>query len=150
MSSAPSLAKAVEGAHTVFLVTNFWEAPPSAEREIKQGKAVADACKTAGVKHLIFSSLIDTSKASQGRLSNISHFDGKASIETYIRDIGVPGTFVMPGMFMSGYEGMIRKNDQGGYTLAMPVDQDMAQVPMFDQAADTGKLQKQARKLKVS
>src|SRR6478735_8795352 len=79
MSTPEAAAPAVDGAHTVFVVTNFWESM-SAATEIAQGKAVTDAAKAAGVQHLIFSSLINTSKASQGRLSHISHFDGKAEI----------------------------------------------------------------------
>ncbi|KAL7939283.1 hypothetical protein V8C35DRAFT_286224 [Trichoderma chlorosporum] len=148
MSSASSVAPAVEGAHTVFLVTNFWESM-SADTEVSQGRAVVDASKTAGVQHIIFSSLIDATKASSGRLPNISHFDGKARIEEYIRSSGVPGTYVLPGMFMSGFETMIRQNppsEPAGYTLALPVDPSKAKAPLFDAAADTGKFVKAAIK----
>ena len=110
----------------------------SAETEIAQGKAVADACKTAGVQHLIFSSLLNTTRASNGRLSHISHFDGKAKIEEYIRQLGIPATFVLPGMFMSGYFNMIRKNEDGSYVLAMPVSEEGAKAPLFDPANDMG------------
>lgn len=140
MSSPESVAPAVRGAHTVFLVTNYWESK-SAKVEVNQGKAVTDASKAAGVKHIIFSSLIHASKASKGRLSHIQHFDSKADIETYIRDSGVPGTFVLPGFFMSNFLGMIRKNEDGkGYTLAMPVDGDKGKAPAYDSSKDTGKL----------
>ncbi|RFU74814.1 hypothetical protein TARUN_7438 [Trichoderma arundinaceum] len=148
MSSAQSVAPAVQGAHTVFLVTNFWESM-SADVEISQGKAVVDASKAAGVKHIIFSSLINATKASNGRLPNISHFDGKAKIEEYIRSSGVPGTFVLPGMFMSGFETMIQKNppsEPAGYTLALPVDPHKAVSPLFAAAEDTGKFVKAAIK----
>jgi uncharacterized protein YbjT (DUF2867 family) len=141
MSSAQSVAPAVQGAHTVFLVTNFWESM-SSEVEINQGKAVVDASKAAGVQHIIFSSLINVTKASSGRLPNVSHFDGKAAIEEYIRHSGLAGTFVLPGMFMSGFETMIQKNPESepaGYTLALPVDPHKAITPLFDAAADTGK-----------
>lgn len=141
MSSSSSVAPAVQNAHTVFLVTNFWESM-SSDTEISQGKAVVDASKAAGVQHIIFSSLINASEASNGRLPNISHFDGKARIEEYIRSSGVPGTFVLPGMFMSGFETMIRKNppnEPAGYTLALPVEPSKAKAPLFDAAEDTGK-----------
>lgn len=141
MSSAHSVAPAVQGAHTVFLVTNFWESM-SADVEISQGKAVVDASKAAGVQHIIFSSLINVTKASSGRLPNILHFDGKAVIEEYIRHSGLAGTYVLPGMFMSGFETMIQKNPESepaGYTLALPVDPHKAITPLFDAAADTGK-----------
>ena len=137
MSSPEAAAPAVNGAHTVFLVTNFWETM-SAETEISQGKAVTDASKAAGVQHLIFSSLINTNEASKGRLPNISHFDGKANIEQYIRKSGVPATFVLPGLFMSGLLSAIRKGEDGSYTYALPVSGETAQVPLFDAAADMG------------
>ncbi|PNY22480.1 NmrA-like family domain-containing protein 1 [Tolypocladium capitatum] len=147
MSSVQAAALAVEGAHTVFLVTNFWESM-SADTEIAQGKAVTDASKESGVKHLIFSSLINTTEASKGRLPNISHFDGKASIEAYIRGSGVPGTFVLPGMFMTGFVDTIRKQDDGSYSLNIPegVSIDNARTPLFDVSADTGKFVKAAIK----
>lgn len=141
MSSAEAAAPAVKGAHTVFLMTNFWETM-SAETEIAQGKAVADACKAAGVQHLIFSSLINTTEASKGKLPNIAHFDGKAKIEAYIRETGVPSTFVLPGMFMSAFFQSIRKGEDGTFMLALPVSEDKAQLPIFDPASDTGALSK--------
>lgn len=51
----------MEGAYGVFAVTNFWESK-SAAIEIQQGKNVADACKKAGVQHLIWSSLLNVTK----------------------------------------------------------------------------------------
>ena len=137
MSDPKSIADAIESSHSVFLMTNFWESM-SADTEVAQGKAVADACKAAGVQHLIFSSLINTTEASKGRLPNISHFDGKAKIEEYIRSIEVPATFVMPGMFMSGYFDVIRKGEDGNFALALPVSEDKAQIPLFDTVSDTG------------
>ncbi|PTB65854.1 NmrA-domain-containing protein [Trichoderma citrinoviride] len=148
MSSSSSVAPAVKDAHTVFLVTNFWESM-SADVEIAQGKAVVDASKAAGVEHIVFSSLIDVTKASNGRLPNISHFDGKARIEEYIRASGVAGTYVLPGMFMSGFTTMIRPNppsEPAGYTLALPVDPNKAKAPLFAAAEDMGKFVKAAIK----
>ncbi|KAM5341361.1 hypothetical protein ACJ41O_014392 [Fusarium nematophilum] len=145
MNSAEQAAPAVKDAHTVFLVTNYWDAA-TGKSELAQGKAVADACKAAGVKHLIFSSLLDTSEISGGRLTHIKHFEGKAHIEQYIRDSGIPATFVLPGFFMSNLLTMIRKNEEGGFTWALPVDGDKAQVPLFDAGDDNGKFVKAAIK----
>ncbi|PYH94371.1 NmrA-domain-containing protein [Aspergillus ellipticus CBS 707.79] len=137
LSSVDGVLAAVTGADTVFLVTNFWESM-NRDVEVAQGKAVTDACKTANVKHLIFSSLLDVTEISGGQLPNVSHFDGKAEIERYIRDSGVPASFVLAGLFMSNFFQMLNK--QGDvYTLAWPVDVDKAQVPMFDVVEDTGK-----------
>ncbi|OAA36836.1 NmrA family transcriptional regulator [Metarhizium rileyi] len=139
MSSSEAAAPAVQGAHSVFLVTNFWETM-SDKIEIAQGKAVTDASKAAGVKHLIFSSLINVTDATSGRLSHVTHFDGKAKIEQYIRNSGIRCTFVQPGLFMSGFFGFIRKQDDGSLAWPMPegVQADEAKIPLFDAAADTG------------
>ncbi|GAO19938.1 hypothetical protein UVI_02043640 [Ustilaginoidea virens] len=139
MSSAEAAAPAVQGAHTVFLVTNFWETM-SAEVEMAQGKAVADAARAAGVKHLIFSSLMDVSRATGGRLRHVTHFDGKARVEEYIRGSGVPCTFVQPGLFMSGFFSFLRRQDDGSFRWAAPqgVRAHEAQLPLFDAASDTG------------
>ncbi|RFU35530.1 hypothetical protein B7463_g804, partial [Scytalidium lignicola] len=145
MSSVESVTTAVKGAHTVFLMTNFWESM-SKDKEVSQGKNVTDASKAVGVEHLIFSSLLNTTEASQGRLSHIVHFDGKAEIEQYIRDSGVPATFVLPGMFMSGLFTMIKKQENGSYTLALPVSSEKAKLPLFDVVDDTGKFVKAAIK----
>ncbi|OOF97626.1 hypothetical protein ASPCADRAFT_206405 [Aspergillus carbonarius ITEM 5010] len=144
MSSVESALPAVQGADTVFFVTNFWETM-SRDTEVAQGKAVTDASKKAGVKHLIFSSLRNVTEISNGRLPNVSHFDGKAEIEQYIRASGVPATFVLAGLFMSNFFQMLNKQGDT-YTLAWPVDVDKAQVPLFDVAGDTGKFVKAALK----
>ncbi|KAF4443721.1 nitrogen metabolic regulation nmr [Fusarium acutatum] len=145
MNTAEQVAPAVKDAHTVFLVTNYWETN-SGNGEIAQGKAVADACKTAGVKQLIFSSLLDTKKISNGRLAHIKHFEGKAEIEEYIRQINVPATFVLPGFFASNLFTSIRKNKDGSYGWALPANGDKAKVPLFDVNADMGKFVKAAIK----
>ncbi|PHH86947.1 hypothetical protein CDD83_9546 [Cordyceps sp. RAO-2017] len=147
MSSVEAAAPAVKGAHTVFLVTNYWESM-SADKEEAQGRAVTDACKAAGVKHLIFSSLINTAEASKGKLKHIVHFDSKSRIEDYIRASGVPATFVLPGFFMSNFGEFIRKQDDGSYSMPVPegVTLDNAKIPLFDAVADNGKFVKAAVK----
>ncbi|KAG5989988.1 hypothetical protein E4U43_004388, partial [Claviceps pusilla] len=154
MSSPQDVLPALQDAHTVFLVTNFWETM-SAAAELAQAKAVTDAARAARVKHLIFSSLINVTDASGGRLPHVSHFDGKARIEDYIRASGVPATFVQPGVFMTGFFGFIRKaeNPDGdgqdkGLVWAMPegVKEQEAQLPLLDAARDTGLFVKAAMK----
>ncbi|XP_044721710.1 nmrA-like family domain-containing protein [Hirsutella rhossiliensis] len=123
MSTFESVAPALQGAHTVFLATNFWEST-NAATEISQGKAVADAAKAAGV----------------------NHFDSKAKIEQYIRDSGIPSTFVLPGWYASNFFQAIQKSEDGSYLLPAPVDVDKAKIPILDVVADTGKFVKAAIK----
>ncbi|KAJ4175434.1 hypothetical protein NW767_015784, partial [Fusarium falciforme] len=143
LSTAESVAPAVQGAHTVFVVTNFWEIM-SAETEELQGKAVTDAAKAAGVQHLIFSTLLNVSEASGGRLTHVVHFDSKARIAHYMRDSGVPSSFIWPGAFMDDFTQYIRKGEGGDYVLALPIDGDKAQMPLFLASADMGKFVKLA------
>ncbi|KAF2140456.1 uncharacterized protein K452DRAFT_252099 [Aplosporella prunicola CBS 121167] len=140
LNSKASLHAVLDGAHTVFLVTNYWEAAQY-DIEVQQGKNVADVAKDAGVQHLIFSSLLHVSKTTNGRLSHVPHFDGKADIEDYIRESGVPASFFLPGYFMSNYGSMLKKDEDGVYILAYPVSED-ARFPLVDIAEDTGKFVK--------
>ncbi|KAJ5563978.1 hypothetical protein N7513_000220 [Penicillium frequentans] len=136
MSSSEDMKRVVQGSDTVFLVTNFWE-HQSAEPEIVQGKTVADACKTEGVKHLIFSSLIDVTKESNGRLIHVTHFDGKAEVERYIRQTGLPASFVMPGIFTTELFNLIHKQGDGSCILATPTTT-QSPAPFIDIVADMG------------
>ncbi|KAK9427566.1 hypothetical protein V1505DRAFT_358662 [Lipomyces doorenjongii] len=137
LSSVASVARAIQDAHTVFLVTNYWETM-SRDTEYSQGKNVADAAKAAGISHLIFSSLIHVTEATKGALPNVPHFDGKADIEKYIRAIGVPATFVLPGYFMSNLISSLKKEEDDSYQMVLPVS-DVARFPLFDAVSDTGK-----------
>lgn len=150
MNSLSSVAAAVAGSHTVFLVTNFWETR-SLETEVSQGRNVADAARDAGVAHLIFSSLLDVSELTGGRLRNVPHFDAKAAVERYIRSIteasvaeeaeGKKGlgncSFVLPGYFMSNLPDMLKLRDDGVYTLAYPFGA-KTKIPLIDPAEDMG------------
>ncbi|KAK4104398.1 NmrA-domain-containing protein [Parathielavia hyrcaniae] len=141
MSSPASLSKVLEGTHTLFLVTlpDFVTgAAPGTEFE--HGKNVADAAKAAGVQHLVFSSLINVTEASNGRLPHVAHFDRKAEVEKYIRSLGTPATFIQPGYYMTNFTNLqlLRKGEDGSYTLAGPTSPTKAQMPLFPDS-DTGK-----------
>ncbi|PWY70921.1 NAD(P)-binding protein [Aspergillus heteromorphus CBS 117.55] len=144
LSSIDSLTAAIQGSHTVFLVTNYWEAM-SADVEYSQGKNVADVCKAVGVSHLIFSSLHHVKENTNGRLSHVPHFDSKANVEKYIRASGVGCSFVLPGYYMSNLKQTLRRAEDGSYQLFFPVGK-QAQFPLFDAAQDTGLFVKAAIK----
>ena len=56
-----SLKKAFAGAYGAFCVTFFW-AHFSPEKEMAEAKAMAEAAKSAGLRHVIWSTLEDTRK----------------------------------------------------------------------------------------
>uniref|UniRef100_A0A8C5R322 NmrA-like family domain-containing protein 1 n=1 Tax=Leptobrachium leishanense TaxID=445787 RepID=A0A8C5R322_9ANUR len=104
-----------------FLVTNFWE-HFSKDKEVAQGKLIADVSKSLGVKHVVFSGLEDVKKLTGGELE-VLHFDGKGEVEVYFRSIGVPMTSVrLPGYF----ENLLtffrpKKAEDGTYNLGFPI-----------------------------
>ncbi|KAL8652978.1 MAG: hypothetical protein Q9210_002370 [Variospora velana] len=137
-----SLTKALEGAHTVFAVTNYWEQMDH-ELELQQGKNIADICKEVGLQHLIWSGLIHVTKLTNGKYPNVYHFDSKAHVESYIRSIGLPSSTFMPGFYMSNLESMFNPAPQAphAYTFAMPMPP-TTPIPFFDAVGDTGKFVK--------
>jgi uncharacterized protein YbjT (DUF2867 family) len=70
MEDRSDMGRALEGAYGVFSVQNFWET--GYDREVQQGKTVADAAKAAGVEHFVYSSV-----GSAHRQTGIPHFESK-------------------------------------------------------------------------
>ncbi|RLL97433.1 hypothetical protein CFD26_106070 [Aspergillus turcosus] len=140
MNSKESLVQALQGSHSVFLVTTPAWGVAGSDAELVHGKNVTDAAKETDVQHLIFSSLLNVTETTGGQLKHVPHFDQKAQVEQCIRSIGVPATFVLAGYFMTNYPemGMLRKGEDGVYTLAYPVSQD-AKFPLVDIETDMGK-----------
>ena len=110
-----AMERVLEGAYGVFSVQNFWET--GYDREVQQGKTVAEAAKAAGVEHFVYSSV-----GSAHRQTGIPHFDSKWEVEEHIRQIGLPYTILRPVFFMQNWEGMREHILEG--TLAWPLDPD--------------------------
>lgn len=79
-----SLKRSLQGAHSVFSVTVTIYDEKRYERELSQGKAIADAAVAAGAQFIVFSTLTHAGKGSQGALKHVEHFDVKAEVEEYI------------------------------------------------------------------
>jgi len=136
MNDKQSVHDAIKGSSVVFGVTNFWE-KMDGNVEFEQGKLLADASKEANVERFIFSSLPYVSKETNGKLSGMTHFDSKAKVEEYAREIGVPGTYFMPGPFMSFMFDNFKKDESGAYAISTPIDP-KAQVHLIDVKEDAG------------
>src|SRR5688500_1717530 len=115
MDDRSAMDRALEGAYGVFSMQNFWET--GYDREVQQGKTVADAAKAASVEHFVYSSV-----GSAHRQTGIPHFESKAEVEEHVREIGLPYTILRPVFFMQNWE-MMREMVLGG-TLAQPLDPD--------------------------
>lgn len=111
-----SLGRALEGAYGAFSVQNFFEHGP--EGEVRQGVALADAAKAAGVEHFVYSSV-----GSAHRDTGIPHFDSKFQVEEHVRKIGLPHTVLRPVFFMDNWEYFGRERILAG-ALYQPLDPD--------------------------
>ncbi|KAL8637485.1 MAG: hypothetical protein Q9228_005251 [Teloschistes exilis] len=137
MDDESSLKTALDGSYAVFAITNFWE-KASAEVEINQGKAMADAAVAVGAKLIIWSSLPDVTAMSGGKFTSVKHFDSKAKVESYIRDLPITSAFYWPGFFMQMTTNMFKPklNDEGKLTFSWSWGN--TPTPMID-VTDTAK-----------
>src|SRR3989475_1353837 len=104
-----TLKAAFEGAHGVFLVTNFQEAGSD---ELKQATAAIRAAKDAGVKHFIWSTLPNVEAISDGKF-NVPHFTGKAKIDRVVQEAGLANhTFVIAPLYYQNLAGAIAPHKQ--------------------------------------
>src|SRR5881392_1900064 len=125
-----TLKAAFEGAHGVFLVTNFY----GGADELKQATAAIQAAKDAGVKHFIWSTLPDVEAISGGKL-HLPHFTGKAKIDRLVRDAGFEHhTFVIAPMYYQNFVGMMAPQKQADGTTgwALPIDPKVRGIHMGD------------------
>ncbi|KAJ4160695.1 hypothetical protein NW765_005539 [Fusarium oxysporum] len=83
----------------------------------------------------MFSSLLDVKKLTNGKLPHVYHFDGKARIEEYAREGGVPSSFFLPGLYLQSVVNFFRQNE-GAWVFAVPMPES-APIPIFD-VRDTG------------
>jgi uncharacterized protein YbjT (DUF2867 family) len=107
LDDTASLVKAFNGAYGAFCLTNFWE-HFSAEKETAQGKSLAEAAKSAGIKHAIWSTFEDVRKRiplTDKRMPNLKdkykvpHFDAKADANHFFTDLGVPTTMLYTSFY---------------------------------------------------
>lgn len=98
LDNRAELDAAFKGVYGVFSVQNFWLPNVGFDGEIKQGKAVADAAKAAGVQHLVYSSV-----GSAHRGMGQKHFESKWIIEQYIHTLGVAYSILRPVFFMDNH-----------------------------------------------
>ncbi len=142
-----SLKKAFHGAYGAFCVTFFWD-HFSPEKENSQAKAMAEAAKSEGLKHVIWSTLDDTRKlipldddrmpTLQGKYK-VPHFDAKGESNHYFTDLGLPVTLLNTVFYWENFiyfgQGP-QKGPDGKYAISMPMGK--SKLPGIA-AADIGK-----------
>ena len=120
-----SLERALEGCYGVFSVQNFHT--EGYVGEVRQGKAIADAAKAAGVKHFVYSSV-----GNANRGTGIPHFESKWEIEQHLAKISLPHTVLRPVFFYFNYEAMRTQINQGMIAMPLAPDTRLCQVSEND------------------
>jgi uncharacterized protein YbjT (DUF2867 family) len=130
LDDVDSLKKAFAGAHGAYCVTNFWE-HFSGEKEKTQAKNMAEAARTAGLTHVIWSTLEDTRKLmapSDTRMPmlqeryRVPHFDAKDEANAYFA--GLPITYLVTSFYWDNLYAFglgPKKGDDGVYIWAFPM-----------------------------
>ncbi|OJJ67670.1 hypothetical protein ASPBRDRAFT_660981 [Aspergillus brasiliensis CBS 101740] len=138
-----SLRLALKDAYAVFAVTNFFETFDAAT-ETRQGMNVADIAKL-DVKHLIWSSLPGISRITNEKLTGVVHFDSKARVDDYIRQLSIPHTIITLAIYASFFFEILAPfpTTPPSYVLAFPEPTNaQTAVPIIDPTADLGKFVK--------
>lgn len=122
-----SLGKAMEGVDAVFAMGTPFE--KGMDTETRQGILIVDAAKTAGIKHLIY-----TSVGSAHRSTGIPHFESKFKVEEHIRKLGIPHTIIRPVYFMENFFApwTLPGLKEGRIATAMPPYRKLAMISVRD------------------
>jgi uncharacterized protein YbjT (DUF2867 family) len=143
VSDETSLTKAFDGAYGAFLVTNFWE-HMSPEREKQDALNMARAARTAGLTHVIWSTLDDTRAhipVDDERMPTlmgsykVPHFDAKAEADQYFVDAEVPTTFLRTTFYWDNLLGQMapQRGEDGRLVLALAMgDSELAGIAVED------------------
>jgi len=91
-----SLERAARGVYGIYSIQDFWMI--GAEREVQQGKSLADVAKKVGVRHFVYSSV-----GGAERNTGIPHWESKWEVEKHIRQLSLPATIFRPAAFMDMY-----------------------------------------------
>jgi uncharacterized protein YbjT (DUF2867 family) len=128
-----TVKKALDGAYGAYCVTFFWE-HFSPEKEMAEVLTMATAAKSAGLKHVIWSTLEDTRKwspLSDPRIPTlhgkykVPHFDCKGESNHFFIDAGVPTTILLTSFYWDNFVsfGMgPQKGPDGKLAITLPMD----------------------------
>lgn len=107
LADPASIEAAFAGAYGAFCVTFFW-VDFSPVTELRHAQVMAGAAKSAGVHHVVWSTLEDTRTTLpledermpvlQGKY-NVPHFDGKEEADAAFHDAGVPTTLLRTAFY---------------------------------------------------
>jgi uncharacterized protein YbjT (DUF2867 family) len=123
-----ALAVAMRGAAGAFALTTPFESGPAAE--LAQGNAIIEAAVTAGLPHLVFSSV-----AGATAHTGVPHFESKARVEQALAASGLAHTVVAPTYFYDNALGGRQDLLAGVLELPLPADHRLQQLDRSDLGA---------------
>ena len=171
LADESSLVSAFQGAHVIFLVTDYWAAvsvPENYAKAAEQGITIRDlafdievaqglnAAKAAshptvlpGLQRFIFSSLADMRKWTNGAMSYKNHFESKGKIEAHILEnmpqLAGKLSTVQMGYYFTNWKQSPdyapKKLDDGSFLYQTPFEM-TTKMPWVDADVDTGKFVK--------
>ncbi|KAI0166844.1 nitrogen metabolite repression--responsible protein [Hypoxylon sp. FL1284] len=94
------ISQLFNGAQLAFINTTFYG------NEIQIGEAIADAAKRAGVQHYVYSSMPDHA-AYNPEWPSLPLWAAKHEVENYVREIGLPATFVYTGIYNNNFTSLL-------------------------------------------
>lgn len=124
------------GAQLAFINTTFWG------DEVAIGCALADAGKRANIRHYIYSSMPNHSLLNSAWPS-LPLWSAKTEVEAYIRNIGLPATFVYTGIYNNNFTSLnyplfcMELQKDGSFTWQAPFHPN-ARLPWLDAEHDVG------------
>lgn len=130
-----ALVTAFTGADGLYMMTP--QINPQDDLEFALGKQLADAAVEAGVNHIVFSTLENVEKITDGK-KHVPHFTSKALVADYIRSLPVEHSFVMLAFFYTNFLEYYVPRVEGG-KLLMPIylPEDF-RAPFVDPVTATG------------
>jgi uncharacterized protein YbjT (DUF2867 family) len=132
-----TLTKAFTGADVAFIVVNFWD-PEILNKEGELTKQIMDVAKTAGVKHVIYSSLANVKKVSNDKI-DVPHFTLKAEAMEYLQTLGFETiTAVEPAAYYSNWFTFFKPVEAEDGTLVWTWPGKGEKVSQYDAATATG------------
>jgi hypothetical protein len=130
------VATLFRGAQLAFINTTFWG------DEVAIGRSLADAAKKARVQHYIYSSMPDHSVHGHGWPS-LPLWSPKFAVENYIRQLGLPATFVYAGIYNNNFTSLpyplfcMELQPNGSFVWKAPFHPDVP-LPWLDAEHDVG------------
>ncbi|KAF4993234.1 hypothetical protein FGRMN_6598 [Fusarium graminum] len=158
MADAESLVKAFDGAHAIFVNTDFWAPYMSAladgkdqatsqqigydTEELHVKNATYAASKTSTLEKYIYSALGPMKEVSKGKYPHCHHWETKAAAVKYIKnempDLTKKTSFIYLGAYATNAFLYPKKDSETGeYVLAVPATNNL-KFPIIDTEGSTG------------